>query len=453
MSNPWKDSSKQFQDEFIEMYPESLTKLLEGNKLLGREMIGACKSVTIVVTEDCSLRCSYCYQHNKNSHNVMSRETARKTVDMLFDAYYNGNSYLNEYNAQGIIFDFIGGEPLLEIELIDYFMKYFRWKAVQLNHPWAIKHMASISTNGIAYLDEKVQRFIWKNRGRLSITITIDGNKELHDSCRRFPDGSPSYDIVAKSMKRHVKMAHESTTKLTLAPANIKYTFEAIKNLYEEFHLDGVFANCVFEEGWEYSDATILYEQLKLLADWMLDNDIEKDFYCTLFQIDIGEALPPYQDTNWCGGTGSMLSITPNGFIQPCLRYTDFNLNYAQPEIRIGHIDRGICTLESEQKVVKELDSITRKSQSTEECFNCPIASGCAWCSGYNYEVYGTPNKRATFICPMHKARVLANMYYWNKIFRKYNIDKRINMNCPKEWALQIINEEEYNMLVDLTKQ
>ena len=82
---------------------------------------------------------------------------------------------------------FIGGEPLLEIDLIDYFMRYFRQKAVELNHRWAIHYMISISTNGILYNNPKVQQFIRKNQGRLSLTITIDGNKELHDSCRLFP--------------------------------------------------------------------------------------------------------------------------------------------------------------------------------------------------------------------------------------------------------------------------
>ena len=65
------------------------------------------------------------------------------------------------------------------------------------------------------------------------------------------------------------------------------------------------------------------------------------------------------------------------------------------------------------------ISNITRKSQSTEECFNCPIAAGCSWCSAYNYEQFGTPNKRATNICCMHKAASLANVYYWNKIYSK----------------------------------
>ena len=82
-----------------------------------------------------------------------------------------------------------------------------------------------------------------------------------------------------------------------------------------------------------------------------------------------------------------------------------------------------ICSNKAKKLILNEinnynkLEQITRRSQSTDECYNCPIASGCSWCSAYNYEIYGTPNKRTTFICPMHKARVLANIYYWNKTY------------------------------------
>ena len=52
----------------------------------------------------------------------------------------------------------------------------------------------------------------------------------------------------------------------------------------------------------------------------------------------------------------------------------------------------------------------------------------------------------------MHKARALANSYYWNKFYRKYDMNKRKELTIPKEWALEIISEEEFNMLLDLAK-
>jgi hypothetical protein len=96
------------------------------------------------------------------------------------------------------------------------------------------------------------------------------------------------------------------------------------------------------------------------------------------------------------------------------------------------------------------LSNITRRTCSTDECFNCPIAAGCAWCSGYNYEEFGTPKSRATYICIMHRARALANYYYWGTIQKKCLGKREIELFLPKEQALQIIDEKEYNKLLSL---
>lgn len=51
----------------------------------------------------------------------------------------------------------------------------------------------------------------------------------------------------------------------------------------------------------------------------------------------------------------------------------------------------------------------------------------------------------------MHKARSLANVYYWNKWHKQNGDDKKFKMYLPKQDALQIISEDDYNMLLDLS--
>ena len=53
----------------------------------------------------------------------------------------------------------------------------------------------------------------------------------------------------------------------------------------------------------------------------------------------------------------------------------------------------------------------------------------------------------------MHKARALANVYYWNKVYLRHEPSSVYKMYIPKEWALEIISEEEYEMLYKLTKR
>jgi radical SAM protein with 4Fe4S-binding SPASM domain len=139
-----------------------------------------------------------------------------------------------------------------------------------------------------------------------------------------------------------------------------------------------------------------------------------------------------------------MLAMDYKGDIYPCLRYMESSLGNKVPPFTIGNLEDGINCKKEHCDRVNCLSCITRRSQSTDKCFNCPISSGCAWCSAYNYEVFGTPNKRATFICCMHKARTLANFYYWRKRGIAYP------MNCPEEWAIEIIGEEEFKKLIEL---
>ena len=53
----------------------------------------------------------------------------------------------------------------------------------------------------------------------------------------------------------------------------------------------------------------------------------------------------------------------------------------------------------------------------------------------------------------MHKARSLANVYYWNKWYKQQGIDKKMKMWLPEEEALKIISKEEYDMLKKLSEE
>ena len=48
----------------------------------------------------------------------------------------------------------------------------------------------------------------------------------------------------------------------------------------------------------------------------------------------------------------------------------------------------------------------------------------------------------------MHKARVLANLYYWNKIYLKNNINKQKKNYLEKTECILLIGEENYNKLL-----
>lgn len=406
--------------------------------------------VTFIVTHACNLKCSYCYEHSK-SDKRMTLEVAKKCVDILFESDAQNSPYINDTLMNGIVLDFIGGEPLIEIDLIDEIATYFLDQAILRNHRWATRYMLSMTSNGMLYFDPKVKRFLDKYNGRVNISITVDGDKETHDTCRVDCNGCGSYDKASAAFSDAKNRYGQIGTKFTIAPENVDRVFIACKDIIERHDLSILHCNCVYEEGWNESHAKVLYYELKKLADWIIATKKYEYIMLSIFDESIGHKMLDADNQNWCGGTGKMLAFDVDGTVYPCIRYAPLSMN-RRPLIRLGDSDNGIANLKEDKDTIDMLNSITRKSQSTDECINCPIGSGCGWCSAHNYESLGSVNKRATFICPTHKARCLAASYYWNNVYKLLGETTKFEMNVPAEWAIPIIGEDEYNMLVNLAK-
>lgn len=408
------------------------------------------RDVTFQITDDCPMSCTYCYQCNKG-HKKMSLETAKKCVDRIFDMYYKDEGDFINKNTAAILFGFIGGEPLMAVDVMDYICSYFVERCIEEDHPWLYTWRAYMTSNGALYFNPEVQSFLKKFDGRISFSITLDGPKEIHDACRVYHDGHGNFDDAYAAKKHFDKHFYQDLgTKVTIAPENLKNLNKIIDFFINE-GMTVIPANVVFEAEWTYDHAQTFYDELKKMADKLLglDSDIE----ITLFEESFFRPLSPEENNNWCGGTGDMVAFDPDGVAYPCLRYMPSSLGDDIPPIIIGNADEGLFTRPEWQETKSCLDCITRRSQSTDECFNCPIAAGCAWCSAWNYQSMGSPNKRCTYICPMHKARALANVYYWNRYYALNGIDKIMQLHLPKEDALKIIDEAEYEMLIGLTKR
>lgn len=572
--NNLKKRTEQYQDMIARFYPYSHDRQKETNKI-------QTANVTFQVTDDCCLQCTYCYQINKG-HHAMPFEVAQKFIELLLANDENTQQYIDTRDSNAVIIEFIGGEPFMKVELMDQIMEYFIKRMIETNHPWQYNWRISISSNGVLYFEPKVQEFIKKWMNHLSFNISIDGSKELHDACRVFPDGSGSYDKAMAGVRHYIDvLGGVMGSKMTLAPANVMYTFDAVKGLIEQGYTE-INLNCVFEKGWTEEHAIILYEQLKKLADYILENNLEdkvyiamfeerffhpkdksdtqnwcwgagtpilttsgykpieelkigdevytadgsihpiintmshfanncvnittnisKDLICTenhklfttngikeikdiyierdiynerdliktfidgnfgytdLINLTMAEPQMVYNitvDTNHsyiasglvssnCGGNGSMISVDWKGDIYPCIRYMESSLGTDVEPIIIGNVNDGIMTNAKCKACIQTLKSVNRINQSTEECIECPIAEGCAWCSAYNYQNAGDFFHRATYICIMHKARALANCYFWNLLYWKNGENKRFKLWLPDEECLKIISQEELTLL------
>lgn len=364
------------------------------------------KSITFIVTKDCQLACRYCYLVGKNVNERMSFEVAKKAIDYIL----NNRDLFSE---QSVIFDFIGGEPFLEIELIDEICDYLKLQMFTLNHPWFNSYRFSFSTNGLMYDNIKVQNYIKKNKNHISLGITIDGTERKHDSQRIYKNGKGSYKDVVRRIPLWLEQFPNSGTKVTIGSDDLPYITESVLHLYS-LGIKEVNINCVFEDVWKEGDDLLLEEQLVQLADEIIHMKLYEEYSCSFFSNTIGKPLDRiYENQNWCGA-GNMLSIDAAGNFYPCTRFAAYSLRSKKPII-IGNIHDGVNL-----NKLRPFLTLDRCTQSLPECIDCEVASGCAWCQGENYDAADTATiyQRSIAICKMHKARVRANNYYWSRLNR-----------------------------------
>lgn len=367
-------STDSYNDAIAKAYPELFeNRHVDTGK--GNDGDVFVHNFTFQTTEACSLNCTYCYQFNKSPMN-MKFETAKKFIDELLDDKYG---YINRYNSPAIIIEFIGGEPLLQINLTRKIYEYFLDRCYKLNHPWFTMHRLSICSNGLQYFDPNVQSFFKDYAHQISFNISIDGNKELHDACRIQPTGEGSYDVAMAALNHYNRVySNERNSKMTLAPENISYLFDSVVDFINH-GMTTINLNCVFEEGWNTETARIEYEQLKKLASYIINNDLEH-LYIAIFRETPEGVMDKYSDGNHCGGLGSMLAMRPNGQFYPCIRYMPTSVGDNVKDLCIGTVQDGMVGRESDSEILDMMDNITRRSQSNDICYDCPIGNSCAWC-------------------------------------------------------------------------
>lgn len=363
------------------------------------------RHITFIVTKDCQLRCKYCYLVGKNSFERLDFTIAAKAVDYIL-------SESSFDRITNIVFDFIGGEPLLEIALIDRICDYIIDRLEYYKHPWLATYKFGITTNGILYNSPNVQNFISKHQGRVEISISIDGNKKKNDLNRVFPNGSGSYDAIIDNVRLWLSQGTNVITKMVISSKDLPDVFESAVHLLE-LGVKRLDMNPVLEDVWNRHDEIIYEQQLCKLADYIIDNNLYEDRNIYVFEDAIGHPLSPEDDKSPC--RESLISIDASGNFYSCLRLAKFSLQSKEART-VGNIVTGI-----NKNHLRAFLLLSPYCLADEKCLECEIASGCRWCPGVNYDEssMGSIYERATAVCRLHHARVRAKNYYWYKLLCK----------------------------------
>ena len=183
--------------------------------------------VTLQVTQNCNLRCSYCVysndSYNQRSHSGkrMSLKTAKQSIDFLLK---------HSIDVEKVNVSFYGGEPLLEFDLIKKIVEYTSIESAGKITTY------NLTTNGTLMTEEMVKFFL---KYDVSVLISIDGPKEIHDESRKFAiSGEGSFDVIMKNVitltKKHPEFEKLLSFNMVINPQNDYDYINSIKSNYNE---------------------------------------------------------------------------------------------------------------------------------------------------------------------------------------------------------------------------
>ncbi|NUU96231.1 hypothetical protein XO10_08175 [Marinitoga sp. 1135] len=303
-------------------------------------------SLTIAPTLDCNFKCFYCYQQEYKQESYMNKSTADKVFDFIDKRITPNIRFLH--------INWYGGEPLLNIEIIEYLSK----KIKKLLDNKKIEFKSSIITNGYL-LNEEYAKILSKNCNVETIQITLDGPKEIHDIRRPHKNGE-SYDIIINNLKNISQYFKRILVRINMDKTNeekVPDLLEELKKLNLNIHpyiapvsLDNIHHNNFAKTCFHIEEFALKYLKIK-----------EKDEYSYLSNY-------PVLTFGSCGAVRkNSFVIDPDGNIYKCWN------EVGQKEKSIGTVSEGITNY---SRYIKWMAFDPLDIKECSECSILPLCNG-----------------------------------------------------------------------------
>lgn len=425
-------------------------------------------SLEIQVTNMCNLACTYCFQRNKSNHTLLPHEYKR-ILDILFNDEPDSDKFetfkIKEGRRGYFFLYFIGGEPLLKIKDIRYFIYLFEEKLEEHNMK-DLKWKIGFTSNGTLFFDKDVQDFYKEYKDRIWMVTSIDGySSESNDICRKFKNGKGTFDVIKKTLdylNANKKDDNKVKMKYVISKANLKYLYmnvvKMIKNGYTYIH-----TGLVEEDNWTTEDARLYYEQLSRIIDYVIYNvpELRDNFDLNTISKHIStnrfythEMLNDEYVKPCSIFYKEKLTISATGDFIPCMAL-DESSSGDQVLMSYGNIYTGELQSDQQKSIYNFLyGGFKLRDFYTYKCANCPCNMRCGGCPGIMYSKIGKI-QMCESACEMHIAEYLAHTKYYNMlclINKKYISNNPMdgNLLLPEDICVNIIGFEEYSTLIAL---
>jgi uncharacterized protein len=168
-------------------------------------------SIDLDLTVDCNMRCVYCFKEKRQE--TMPKRVAFDAVVWLL--YASGT-------ARELFVNFMGGEPLLQFELIKELVPFGKRRASQ--HGKSIQF--GMTTNCTLVTDETVA--FWKRWG-MGFHTSVDGIPEIQNKNRPLASGGESSPLVEDAVPKILSYRSNTTARCTITPETVEHILDNYK--------------------------------------------------------------------------------------------------------------------------------------------------------------------------------------------------------------------------------
>jgi uncharacterized protein len=312
--------------------------------------------VILMPTMACNMACDYCYVVEKYP-GIMDLDLAKSVIGQVV-AHNNPSVATKVY--------WHGAEPLLAG--INFYREICAWTRERYGID-AVQH--HIQTNGTLLNEEWFDLFIQEH---ITVGVSLDGPKEIHDTHRKTLGGRGTFETVFKNIMaaREKKLYFDALCVITRECLGHE---DEIFDFFYEYKIDFGFEPLVPETEQMARELAITpaeYAQvaIKLFDRWFFQKERR-----------LRMVIPPYHYLKAILGGGNSycnfsrnctrhyLAVSPNGTVHSCIMFA------GRPEYAFGNIANS--DLEAILKSPMRQQMLVVRSAQITECRNCRWLSLC----------------------------------------------------------------------------
>lgn len=348
-------------------------------------------SITMNLTNNCNLRCIYCFEQNKSvKKDMMDVETAIDIIDKAYSTHYVNPKFKNKFTI-----NFFGGEPFLNWETMKAVVTHCKEKEYDVSF--------GVTTNLTILTDEMIQ---YIEDYDIFLLISIDGTKKVHDKNR-----CNSYDKVLENINKlkDKGIARYIEARMTILPEDAYQMFESTKSIID-MGIDNVCPMAVTDVEWSDSSLQDYEREFSKLIDYYIETVNTEGYNRNISIKNINDTIinimaPEVSDEMLCAiFNNRWCALDTNGDIYPCHQLPTSD-SETKKKNYIGNIYTGV----EEDMILKTPKKVTYYK---DECDTCNAKGSCkGGCPQENFRLNHREDEPSKAYCDLHKiiAKVVLN--------------------------------------------